>query len=100
MAGPVSPSGMAPAYACASTALPAVTSNWTCAAVSQQQEELAPALPQALALVSLMLVTTTLEAAAAGKPTREATQLAKAKAAVTSAFTPHSSSWEVTTWQP
>ena len=97
MAGLVSPSRIAAANTCASTASPAVTSNWTSAAVSQQHEELAPALLQALAVVSEMLETTTREAAAAGRPTREATQLAKEKDGVPSALGPHSSSSAVTT---
>ena len=97
MVGLVSPLGMAAANICASTVSPAVTSNWTRAAVSQQHEALAPALLQALAVVSEMLEMTTREAAAAGRPTSEATQLAKEKAGVPSAFTPHSSSSAVTT---
>ncbi|KAA6417395.1 MAG: hypothetical protein FRX49_12644 [Trebouxia sp. A1-2] len=61
------------------------------AAVSQQQEELAPGLLHELAVVSETLETTTREVEAEGRPTREATQLAKEKAGVPSEFTPHSS---------
>ena len=60
--------------------------------MSQQQEVLAPAVPQAAAVVSLMLRGTTLEASAGAKPSCEATQLAKEKAGVPSEFTPHSCS--------
>ena len=67
-----------------------MTSNRTTVAVSQQQEELEPALPQAAAVVSVMLEGTTREVSAEGKPTKEATQLAKEKAGVPSELTPHS----------
>ena len=99
MAGAVSPCDMAPAKAAAWAWSTAVTSNWTRAAESQQQEELAPALPQLLAVVSVVLVTCTRAAAAAGRPTRDATHLAKAKAPVPSALGPHTSTSPVTTWQ-
>ena len=90
---------MAPAKAAACAWSTAVTSNCTRAADSQQQEGLAPPLPHLLAVVSVMLVTSTREAAAAGRPTRDATQLAKEKAPVPSALGPHISSSAVTTWQ-
>ena len=79
---------VAKAWACAAST--AVTSNCTTAAVSQQQEELAPGLLHEPAVVSEMLETTTREVEAAGRPTREATQLAKEKAGVPSEFMPHS----------
>ena len=82
---------MAPANAVACAWSTAVTSNRTRAAESQQQEELAPALLQLLAVVSVVLVTSTREAAAAGRPTRDATQLAKEKDGVPSALGPHKS---------
>ena len=88
---------MAPANAAACAWSTAATSNWTRAAESQQQEELAPALPQLLAVVSVVVVTSTREAAAAGRPTRAATQLAKEKAGVPSALGPHNSTSAVTT---
>ena len=90
---------MTPAKAAAWLLSTAVTANCTRAAVSQQHAELAPALPQALEVVSEMLETATREAAAAGRPTREATQLAKEKAGVPSALGPHSCSSAVTSWQ-
>jgi len=80
---------VAKAWACAAST--AVTSNCTMAAVSQQQEELAPGLLHELAVVSETLETTTREVEAEGRPTRKATQLAKEKAGVPSEFTPHSS---------
>ncbi len=92
MAEPVRVAGMAAAYRSACGASTADTSNCTTTAVSQQQEELAPAVPQAAAVVSLMLLGTTLEASAGAKPSCVATQLAKEKAGVPSEFTPHSCS--------
>jgi hypothetical protein len=92
MAGPVRAPGMAATYASACVASTADTSNCTRTAVSQQQEELAPAVPQAAAVVSLMLRGMTLEASAGAKPSCVATQLAKKKAGVPSEFTPHSCS--------
>ena len=87
------------AKACACAASTAVTSNCTMAAVSQQQEELAPGLLQELAVVSETLETRTREVEAEGRPTRVATQLAKEKAGVPSEFTPHSSTSAATNWQ-
>ena len=68
--------------------------------MSQQQEELAPALLQELAVVSETLETTTREVSAEGRPTRDATQLAKEKAGLPSEFTPHSWTSAPTSWQP
>ena len=97
MAGAVRPGDRAPAKAPAWLWSTAVTSNCTRAAVSQQQELLAPSLPQALSRVSEVLVTRTREAAAAaGRGSREARQVAKEKAGVPSAFTPHTSTSPVT----
>ena len=81
MAGPVRPPDMMLAKAWACAASTAVTSNCTMAAVSQQQEELAPGLLHALAVVSETLETRTREVEAEGRPTREATQLAKERQA-------------------
>ncbi len=92
MAGLVRLPGMAAANASACAASTADTSNCTKTAVSQQQEEFAPAVPQAAAVVSLMLLGMTLEASAGAKPNCVATQLAKEKAGVPSEFTPHSCS--------
>ncbi len=89
---------VAKAWACAAST--AVTSNCTMAAVSQQQEELAPGLLHKLAVVSETLETTTREVKAEGRPTREATQLAKEKAGVPSEFTPHSSTSAATNSHP
>ena len=97
MAGAVSPCDMTSANATAWFMSTAVTSNWTMVAVSQQHEELAPAPPQALAVVSEVFVTITREAAAAGRPTKDATQLAKEKDGVPSVFGPHSASSVLTT---
>ena len=92
--------GMAPAYESACTWSTAETSNWTKVAVSQQHEELAPALPQTLPVVSLMMRGITLEASAGARPSCAAAQLAKEKDGVPSAFGPHSASTAVTKRQP
>ena len=91
--------GIIAAYASACIWSTADTSNCTMTALSQQHEELAPALLQAPAVVSLMLLTLTLEASAGAKPSCAAAQLAKEKAGVPSALGPQSCSWEVTSRQ-
>ena len=100
MAGAVMAAGMAPAKAPAWVWSTAVTSNCTTAAESQQQELLAPSLPQALDVVSLMTRGMTLKASAGARPSCAAAQLAKEKAGVPSASGPHSCSWPVTRRQP
>ena len=92
--------GMAPANAAACAWFTAVTSNWTRAAESQQQEELAPALPQLLVVVSLITWGMTLKASAGARPSWAAAQLAKEKEGVPSALGPHSCSWAVTRRHP
>ncbi len=72
--------------------LAAATSNCTMAAVSQQQEELAPGLLHELAVVSAIERGMTARASAGASPRAAAAQVAKVVEAALAAFTPHSCS--------
>ena len=100
IAGAVMAAGRAPAKAAAWAWSTAVTSNWTRAAESQQQEELAPTLPQVLAVVSLVTWGIILKASVGARPSCAAAQLAKEKNGVPSLLGPHSCSSAVTRRQP